>query len=278
MRKPSRRQKFGAQGPYSRLLLANMRADGTTNVRKCDHCQRNAPILRVPTHNLTTITSPWLFAQWGIDIVGPLPTTPTQKKLLLITTKYFSKWVEAEAFSSIKDKDVVQFVWKNIICQFGIPQSIVTNNRPQFDSRVYKNFSNELKVKNLYSTPWYPQSNGQAKSSNKTLLTTLKKRLHSTKGKWINELPRVMWAYRTTSRKPTRVSPFPLTHGMEDIIPTEIGMPTLRTEIPEEANTKAVTKDLDMTYELHEAIAVCIVSYHQRLTNMYNRRVKAGTF
>ena len=72
----------------------------------------------------------------GIDIVRLLPTAPAQKKLLLVATDYFNKWIEVEAFTFIKDKDVVQFVWKNIVCQFEIPQSIVTDNGPRFDSRV----------------------------------------------------------------------------------------------------------------------------------------------
>ena len=54
--------------------------------------------------------SPWPFAQWGIDIVGPLSTALAHKKLLLVATDYFSKWIEAETFASIKDKDVTQFV------------------------------------------------------------------------------------------------------------------------------------------------------------------------
>ena len=99
--------------------------------------------------------SPWPFAQWGIDIVRPLPTALAQKKLLLVATDYFSKWIEAEAFASIKDKDVTQFILKNIICRFGIPQSIVLDNGPQFDNRAYRNFYHELKIKNLYFTPWY---------------------------------------------------------------------------------------------------------------------------
>ena len=65
---------------------------------------------------------------------------------------------------------------------------------------------------------------------------------------------------------------------MEAIIPTKIGMPTLRTGIPEEANAEAVTKDLDMVDELREVVVMCIVSYQQRLANMYNRRVKPRTF
>ena len=105
---------------------------------------------------------------------------------------------------------------------------IVTNNGPQFDSRVYRNFYSKLKIKNLYSTPWYPQINGHTEAFNKTVISVLKKRLHSAKGKWVDELLGVLWAYKTTSWKPTRVSPFSHTYGMEAIIPIEIGMPTVR--------------------------------------------------
>ena len=65
---------------------------------------------------------------------------------------------------------------------------------------------------------------------------------------------------------------------MEAIIPTEIGMPTLRTEIPGKINTEVITKDLDMADELREAAAICIASYQQRMTNLYNRRVRPHTF
>ena len=156
-----------------------------------------SPILKSPVQDLVSISSPWPFVQWGIDIVSPLPTAPAQKKLLLVATDYFSKWIEADAFSSIKDRDVTRFIWKNIVCRFSIPRSIVSDNGSQFDCRVYRDFCQELKIKNLYSTSRYPQSNGQAEAFNKTLLTALKKRLDSTKGKFVEELPGVLWAYRT---------------------------------------------------------------------------------
>ena len=62
--------------------------------------------------------------------MGPLPIAVTQKKFLLVATDYFSKWVEAEAYASIKDKDVMKFIWNNIICRFGIPQAIIADNGP----------------------------------------------------------------------------------------------------------------------------------------------------
>ena len=106
----------------------------------------------------------------------------------------------------------------------------------------------------------------------------LKKHLYSAKGKWVDELPEVLWAYRITSLKPTRVSPFALTYGMKAIIPTKIGMPILWTEIPRKANTEAITKDLDMVDELQEAAVICVASYQQRMTNLYNIRVRSRMF
>ena len=97
-----------------------MKQDTENYVKKCDQCQRYAPIPCMPSEVLNPILSPWSFALWGMDIVGLLPIAAMKKKFLLIATDYFSKWVEAKAYASIKDKDVSRFVWKNIVCQFGI--------------------------------------------------------------------------------------------------------------------------------------------------------------
>ena len=157
------------------------------------------------------------------------------------------------------------------MCRFGIPKSIVSDNG---HSRVYRNFCHELKIKTLYSTPRYPQSNGLAEASNKTLITALKKQLDSAKGKWVDELPGVLWAYKTTARKPTGVSPFAITYGMEAIIPKKIGMPTIRTNTPEQGNTELMIKELDTVDELRESAAIRIASYQRRLERSYNKRVK----
>ena len=72
--------------------------------------------------------------------------------------------------------------------------------------------------------------------------------------------------------------PFVLTFGMEAIVPTEIDMPTLRTDLPEQSNVETMIKDLDTTNELCEAVAVRIASYHCRLANLYNRHMKPRVF
>ena len=87
-----------------------MKSDADDYVKICDPCQQMSPILKSLVKDLVSISSPWPFTQWGIDIASPLPTTPTQKKLLLVATDYFSKWIEVDAFSSIKDRDVTRFI------------------------------------------------------------------------------------------------------------------------------------------------------------------------
>ena len=94
----------------------------------------------------------------------------------------------------------------------------------------------------------------------------------------MDELLRFLWAYRTTSWKLIGVSPFALTYGLEAIISTKFGVPTLRTEILEEANIEVITKDLDMTNELREVAVVRITSYQQRITNLCNMQVKQHVF
>ena len=114
---------------------------------------------------------------------------------------YFTKWAEAEALANIWDVDVKKFISRNIVRRFGVPESLVSNNGLQFDSKAFRNFCSDLNIKNRYSTPVYPQSNGQAEATNKAIMTELKKRLEGTKGMWAEELPNVLWAYRTTPQK-----------------------------------------------------------------------------
>ncbi|KAL6334899.1 hypothetical protein AAG906_023704 [Vitis piasezkii] len=212
-----------------------------------------------------SFTGPYLRCLSHSEALYVLAELHEGKKFLLVATDYFSKWVEAEAYASIKDKDVTKFVWKNIICRFGIPQTIIADNGPQFDSIAFRNFCSELNIRNSYSTPRYPQSNGQAEATNKTLITALKKRLEQAKGKWVEELPGVLWAYRTTPGRPTGNTPFALAYGMDAIIPTEIGLPTIRTEAGKQDDANAeLGRNLDWADEVRETASIRMADYQQR--------------
>ncbi|XP_058092428.1 uncharacterized protein LOC131238850 [Magnolia sinica] len=106
----------------------------------------------------------WPFAQWGIDIIDPLPTGKGQTKFAIVAVDYFTKWVEAEPLAKITKQKVTDFVWKNIICRFGIPHTIVSDNGKQFDNKQHQEMCKNLGIHNVYSSPRHHQENGQVEA------------------------------------------------------------------------------------------------------------------
>ena len=92
--------------------------------------------------------------------MGPFLTTVRQLKFLVVGIDYFTKWVEAEALATIMEKNVRRFVWRNIICRYGIPRILVSNNGKQFDNESFKDFRLQLGIKNHYSSLTHPLANG----------------------------------------------------------------------------------------------------------------------
>ena len=133
-----------------------------------------------------------------MDIVGPFPKAVGNKKYPLACTDYFTKWVEVEPLANIRDVDFKRFIWKNIVTLFRVPYALISDNDLQFDSKAFRKYCSDLGMKNRYSTPAYPQGNGQAETVNKVIVNGLKKKLDDTKRKWEEELPHVLWTYRTT--------------------------------------------------------------------------------
>jgi len=137
--------------------------------------------MKNPTEKLSSITSPWPFAKWGVNIVGPMPPGKGSQKFLVVAVDYFTKWAEAEALATITTENVTKFLWSLVICQFGIPHAFVTDNGKHFDCGKFCKWCPELRIQNYYSTPTHPPANGQVKATNKTLLKTLKKKLDKKK-------------------------------------------------------------------------------------------------
>ena len=99
-----------------------------------------------------------------------------------------TKWVEAEALSRITDLQICKFLWTYVITRFGVALEIVTDNGPQFTSDNFKEFCKDWGIKLTFTTHRHPQSNGQAESTNKTMVNMRKKRLEGSHGKWEEEL------------------------------------------------------------------------------------------
>ena len=162
---------------------AKMQQDALDYAKKCDHCQRFALNIHQPGGVLNPVSSPWPFAQWGLDIVVPCPKAARNKRYLLVGTDYFTKWVKTEPLANIRDVDTKRFIWKNIITRFGVPRTLISANSLQFDSKSFRRYCCDLGITNRYSTLTYPQGNGQAEAVNKVIVSGLKKRLDDAKGK-----------------------------------------------------------------------------------------------
>ncbi|RDX87782.1 Tf2-9, partial [Mucuna pruriens] len=251
-----------------------MKRDCMDYVKKCDKCQRFAEGHKAPLENLHHVTSPWPFFKWGVDILGPFPPAPGQIKFLIVAVDYFTKWVEAEPIETITAERIKRFYWKKIICRFGLPAEIVSDNGTQFASKGTAEFCKELNIKQVFTSVEHPQSNGQAEAANKVILRGLRRRLEEAKGRWVEELPQVLWSYHTTPHSTTNETPFRLTFGTEAMIPVEIGEPSPRMALFEPSkNEEELRANLDLVQEAKEIAHVKEYAIKARAARKYNQRV-----
>ena len=158
--------------------------------------------------------------------------------------------------------DAKRFIWKNIVTRFGVPHALISDNGLQFDNKAFRSYCDELEITNRYSTPAYSQGNEQAKVVNKVIVNGLKKRLDDAKGKWVEELPHVLWTYKTTPCRSIGETPFSMTYGVEAVISLETSFPTLRTSsFSPSDNNEHLKKNLDLIEEKRENAMVQLAYY-----------------
>ncbi|RDX82514.1 Tf2-11, partial [Mucuna pruriens] len=244
-------------------------------IKKCDKCQRFADIRQAPLEQLHTVASPWPFQKWGIDILGPFPLAPDQVKFLMVAVNYFTKWIEAEPMATITVERVKRFIWKKIICRFGLLVEIVSDNGTQFASSVTTKFCQDLHIRQSFTSVEHPQANGQAEAANRVILRGLRRRLEEAKGRWVEELPQVIWSYHTTPHSTTGETPFRLTYGSEAMILVEIGEPSPRTALFESTmNEEELRANLDLLQEVWEIAHIKEYAAKTRVARKYNQKVK----
>jgi hypothetical protein len=193
----------------------------------------------------------------------------------LVAVDYFTKWAEAEALATITTENVIKFLWKSIVCRFGIPYAMVTDNGKQFDCGRFREWCSELGIQKSFSTPVFPKSNGQVEATNKTLIQMLKKKLGQKKGAWVEYLPEVLWSYRTTVRTATGETPFTLTYGMEAVVPVEVGSPSFRVaHYNSGLNEEGMNLHLDLLQERWEDARAACAAYQRRVAKYYDKKVR----
>jgi len=103
-------------------------------------------------------------------------------KYLVVAIEYFTKWIEVEPVVQITAHKIQNFVWKNIVCRFGVPKRLVSDNGTQFASHLLKKLCEDIGTQQVFVSVEHPQTNGQMESANQVLLGGLKRRLEKAKG------------------------------------------------------------------------------------------------
>ncbi|GKA93322.1 reverse transcriptase domain-containing protein [Tanacetum coccineum] len=133
-----------------------MHEDARALIKACQECQVHKPIPRNPQERLNPITSPWPFYKWGIDIAGPFPEGPGKVKFLIVAMDYFTKWIEAKPVATITGNQVKKFVWENIVCRFGLPGEIISDNGKQFRDNPFKDWCEKMCIQQHFASVKHP--------------------------------------------------------------------------------------------------------------------------
>ena len=147
----------------------SMEKDCIQIVRQCHQCQIHGNLNHLPPTVLNSLSSPWPFEAWGIYIIGEIRLNASNgHKYIVLAIDYFLRWIEAESFGTLKAKQMAKFIEKNLICRYGVPHHIVTDNGVQFQAETTE-LLQRYGIEHHKSSPYRPQGNGAVEASNKNV-------------------------------------------------------------------------------------------------------------
>ncbi|XP_037870373.1 uncharacterized protein LOC119629252 [Bombyx mori] len=207
-----------------------IKSDVENYIKNCTLCQENKALRRcnrAPMQITTTSTSP--FQRVSLDIVGPLPESGTAKlKYVMTLQDDLTKYSAAYPLRSVSAEETTDCLI-HFISLFGIPNTIFTDQGTNFTSDLFKSTCSFLKIKNLWSTPYHPQSQGALERSHSTLKEYLKSFVNDNQDDWPRYVYTAMLSYNTAIHSTTNFSPYELLFGHKAFIPDSIYKQDLTT-------------------------------------------------
>ena len=169
----------------------------------------------------------------GMGFFGPFKPTAirTWSHYIIVATYYCIKWVEAKPLRDNTTTSTTKFLYENIWCRFGCPIELVSDQGTHFINKIIHELSTYYAVVHKKRTPYYPQANGLAESTNKTIQTILKNIVNQNRSNWDQKLNSALWAYRTSYKTSIQSTPFCMAFGLEAVMPIEFQVPTLRIQV-----------------------------------------------
>nr|GEY78541.1 reverse transcriptase domain-containing protein [Tanacetum cinerariifolium] len=175
--------------------------------------------------------------------------------------------------ATITGTQVKKFIWDNIVCRFGLPGEIVSDNGKQFRDNPFKDWCEKISIRQCFASVKHPQAIGLVERANRSLGEGPRHGWGKNKN-WVEEVSHVLWAHRTMIKSSNGETPFSLTYRAKAVIPAKIGMPTLRTaEIDMVTNNEALGISLDLLEEKREQTAIQEARNKAKIEGYYNARV-----
>ena len=154
----------------------------------------------------------------AMDIVGPLPPSKSGNKYILVVSDYFTRWVEA---FGIPNLTVANCIVDSVFCRWEVPSKLHSDMGAQFESVIIKEISEILGINKMYTTPYHPQCDGLVERINRTILAMLATMINDHGDSWEEHLPKVCFAYNTSTHTSTGYTPFYMMYGREAKIPAD---------------------------------------------------------
>ncbi|KAG8479130.1 hypothetical protein CXB51_028997 [Gossypium anomalum] len=149
---------------------ATMEGDCINYTKKCHKCQIFGDKIHVPPSPLHVMTSPWPFSMWGMDVIGPIsPKASNGHRFIFMVIDYFTKWVEVASYVNVTKSAVSRFLKKEIICRYGMPEKIISDNALNLNKKMIAEVCDQFKIKHHNSSPYRLKMNGAVGAANKNI-------------------------------------------------------------------------------------------------------------
>nr|GEZ25075.1 reverse transcriptase domain-containing protein [Tanacetum cinerariifolium] len=208
--------------PMTRLLKKILRSTSPKSdlVKSSDACQRQGKISQRDEMPQNSIQVCEIFDVWGIDFMGPFPSS-RGNKYILVVVDYLSKWVKAKALSTNDARVVCKFL-KSLIARFGTPRAIISARGTHFCNDQFAKVMLKYGVTHRLATAYHPQTSGQVKVSNRGLKRILERAVGENRASWSDKLDDALWAFRTAFKTPIRCTPYKLVYGKACHLPIKL--------------------------------------------------------